>query len=652
MKTTIASRSLRLLGPAAATAGLLLTIGFAGATQHVSARNDAAAGVNTPATSAAQRAWNWVLVNQHPTGALGGGSTGEAAEGLFAARSVGINPGGLFTYGFASPLHPFASTTGTQFFASGTGPLGKTMLGLAAADVDPRAWLNQFDLAISMTQRYSPATPGALAAGAFDQSLGMLGLVAAGEIVSPTAITYLVSLQQPNGGFESDAGFGVDSNSTAIVIQALVASGQPVTHGSVLSALSYLKSTQNADGGFDFGFGPPADVNSTGYALQAILAAGQDPLLLAWSVSGTNPISYLIAQQQPDGSMPGFSISSATLQGLPALTGKPFPALSRKVALRKLLARFDKLRELDGNFWGADAGGTVDALNAYHSLGGNVSTLIRIDGTTPLSYLKSQSNTYAISAERTGKLIVGVVMAGGNASDVDGESLLLRLHGYYSSTTGQYGSTVRDQSWAILGKVAGTTVVASTSISALKSMASPSGGFGGMPNAVLADVENTSLALLALRAGNVPAENSTVSAALAFLERAQLPSGGFSDVGPIAIIDTTGLALQAYHGYDNHPRSLLRSTVVTDGSVSAIIVQNAMDALLKLQHPDGSFDMPGDFAPQTADYSAGLGIGCVTGPIPAIALPFYGEFIWGCQTVPFSRQYVRELTMFLPAVTR
>jgi len=151
--------------------------------------------------------------------------------------------------------------------------------------------------------------------------------------VPVTAVQYLRDAQQPNGGWEWQSGFGSDTNSTALAIQALVSSGESVTSSVIISALNYLKSAQNDDGGFTYDpnstWGTDSDTNSTAYVVQALLAAGQDPITGTWAVTSSNPISYLRSVQLPDGSLEwqkGYGSNQlATQQAVPALLGRPFP---------------------------------------------------------------------------------------------------------------------------------------------------------------------------------------------------------------------------------------------------------------------------------------------------------------------------------------
>ncbi|MCL4863122.1 MAG: hypothetical protein KJZ93_27200, partial [Caldilineaceae bacterium] len=112
------------------------------------------------------------------------------------------------------------------------------------------------------------------------------------------------------------------------------AAGEPISYATVVDALAYLDSAPNEDGGFPYAPGPdaPSDANSTAYVVQALIAAGEDPLGARWTVSATTPISYLLTLQLPNGSFewqPGAGANQlATQQVIPALLGRAHPALS------------------------------------------------------------------------------------------------------------------------------------------------------------------------------------------------------------------------------------------------------------------------------------------------------------------------------------
>ncbi len=169
------------------------------------------------------------------------------------------------------------------------------------------------------------------------QAWAMLGMSALDQPMPALARLYLISLAQSNGGWEWNTGFGTDTNTTALAIQALISAGEPLTSTAITQGLAYIKSLQNTDGGFPYnpvpGFPCPSckdsDTNSTAYVIQAIYAVGQNPITGTWVISGTNPIIYLLNMQLPDGSFEWQKGSGAdvlsTQQAIPALLGESMP---------------------------------------------------------------------------------------------------------------------------------------------------------------------------------------------------------------------------------------------------------------------------------------------------------------------------------------
>ena len=180
---------------------------------------------------------------------------------------------------------------------------------------------------------YYTGTNGQYSPHAGFQAWGILGSLAISQTVSVEAVEFLKNLAQPDGGWEWNQGFGSDTNTTALIIQSLIAAGEPPDSPIISNALNYLKSAQNADGGFTYSptsqFGTDSDVNSTSYVVQSILAAGQSPISSIWTISETNPIEYLLGMQLVNGSFEWQKGSgenlTATAQAATALLGIPYP---------------------------------------------------------------------------------------------------------------------------------------------------------------------------------------------------------------------------------------------------------------------------------------------------------------------------------------
>ena len=137
-------------------------------------------------------------------------------------------------------------------------------------------------------------------------ALALLALRAVGITVPPETIVALEKLQLPDSGwsFDGTAATGSDTNSTALALQALVSTGG--TSEAQNKAIAYLHAQQNDDGGFPYSqasqFGHASDANSTALVLQAILAVKQP--LSAWTKSGKTPLDRLLAFQNAQWRVP------------------------------------------------------------------------------------------------------------------------------------------------------------------------------------------------------------------------------------------------------------------------------------------------------------------------------------------------------------
>ncbi len=189
--------------------------------------------------------------------------------------------------------------------------------------------------------------------------------------------------------------------------------GRSLTATSIVSGIAFPKTQQNGDGGFSTGdsVSDPNNTNSTALAVQGILAAGSDPLSAMWTISSSNPISFMLSLQGPDGSLhytAAFSESRqmATQQVIPTLTGRPFPYASRAVALRKAIDWIASQQQADGSFAGFGTGATLDAVLAIASTGRAPQSFVSSSGKTPRDFLVTQVPTYSNSSTAAaGKLL-------------------------------------------------------------------------------------------------------------------------------------------------------------------------------------------------------------------------------------------------------
>jgi hypothetical protein len=128
-----------------------------------------------------------------------------------------------------------------------------------------------------------------------------------------------------------------DSASTSFALQALVNVGT-AADPAVVSGVAWLRRLQSptapAAGGFGQFIGDPSDPNSTALVIQALVATetfGQD-----WSLGGGDPVSsmssWVIVSGADDGALAspysaGYADLYATYQGIWGVLGRPLPTL-------------------------------------------------------------------------------------------------------------------------------------------------------------------------------------------------------------------------------------------------------------------------------------------------------------------------------------
>lgn len=262
-------------------------------------------------------ALEWLRPRQDvDTGAYGG--IGGTVETVLSVAANGWDAGAWRQQaGNPSLLHHLYGNSGP--YVVNAGRAGKLATSLAATG---GCW--PIDT-MKPTDYYSPTT-GQYAPEAINQAWAMFGVKALSQTVPAAAREALKDMITENGGW-GWPGFGEDTDTTAMAIQALVAAGEPVTSTHIVSGLTYLKAHQNSDGGFNAGWSTNTSNASTARAIQAILSVGQDPLTGTWAVSSTNPVNYLVNAQGEDGSFVyGVEPNEVeTRQAAVAMLGRTFP---------------------------------------------------------------------------------------------------------------------------------------------------------------------------------------------------------------------------------------------------------------------------------------------------------------------------------------
>lgn len=301
---------------AAWAAGLIALASFVGVGVGV-------AHAQTTYTDAAQKALTWVKTQQQPDGSFAGFGAGSTVDALLAIVAAGQDPA-AWASGGNTPLDFLRSKAGE--LAKTPGGAGKLLIVVGALGQDPMSF-GGVNLVDAVNGSYDAGT-GHYGKDAIGHAFAILGLTAAKQQVPAKSIDFLKSTQTSDGGWafsgDTKAG-GADTNTTAVVVQALVAAGAagPDNSLTVKMAVTYLVSQQNADGGFAYQKNDPtnneSDVNSTAYVAQAMHALGNTTMY-------EQAAKFMASLQKPDGafqwkkSEPDDN-AGATYQAIPALLG-------------------------------------------------------------------------------------------------------------------------------------------------------------------------------------------------------------------------------------------------------------------------------------------------------------------------------------------
>jgi len=256
------------------------------------------------------------------------GDFGSGELYAIGAATAGYDPK-VLRHGSTGPtLFDFLRAHVTQASAS-AGKCAELIQAVEAAALNPRQFAGH-DLVATLNATYHAGT-GAFGDGeAFTQALAIQALRAAAAPIPGAAVSYVKNAQDSDGGWNyldrKNNSAGSDTNSTAMSLMALDAAGD---HSRDATALHWLHSQQLRNGSFPFNSSGPGDPDSTALVLQAIVATGQDPAGAVWAVQGHTPVSALVAAQGTSGgyTFPGNSGPDVftTSQVVPALDRVPLP---------------------------------------------------------------------------------------------------------------------------------------------------------------------------------------------------------------------------------------------------------------------------------------------------------------------------------------
>lgn len=307
---------------------LVLTIGLASGAQIVAAQDATPAASPVVSASGIDGAVAWLESQQLDDGGFPGfseesdpGFTLDVLIALGAAQNSGVDAQATID----AALEYLSEEDNTLVYAqTGVGQAAKLILGLTAVGVDASEFANVMPLSI-IEEGIDPES-GLYGTGLYDHALAILALGAMGEDAPQPAIDLLATSQAENGGWGWDGSTdeaNVDSNTTAMVVQALIAIGEGESD-MALGGLEYLDAVWTDDGAtYGLAEGSVADSNSTALVIQAFVAAGRDVSGLEPALAGFQNASGAFFFTADDTSDNSFS----TVQAIPALAGAALPVL-------------------------------------------------------------------------------------------------------------------------------------------------------------------------------------------------------------------------------------------------------------------------------------------------------------------------------------
>ncbi|NJP06806.1 MAG: hypothetical protein HC837_14925 [Chloroflexaceae bacterium] len=568
-----------------------------------------------------------------------GSNPGGTARVIYALNAVGY-PTNTMQTADGTTLLDFLTTQAVSYtYANGIpadenlfpGAAGLVLAAVAAADEDPTNFagvnlIEALNSTLKPTGAYSTTAEAGFSSGAanaINQSLAIFGLVAAGQPIPTSATDWLIDQQETAGSW---SGGSIDV--TGYCIMALIGSGNvPPTNAAIQQARVFLRSQQTSSSALwndTTEFGEPA--NSTGWSMTALATAGYMPVTESWASGGTNPQQALIALQDPEGVIgKNFANAYSTLEALYGLTAQPlYMAPPARVA--RALSWIAAQQNADGGWpsFGTDSdpGSTLDIVLAFASAGYDPASVTN-GGNTPVDYLQTIASTYTrddndiIFPSQTGKLIVGIVASGGDPTNYAPDNLnlvtdvqsTLQDTGAYSTTALRGFATGAaspfNQSLVILGLVAAGEAVPQSAIDWLIGEQQADGSWGS--------VDNTGLALQALRAADIAVDDQVMVAALTFLRDSQADIGGWDGSGATdASAISTNSTAYAIQGLLAAGVDLNDTQWLTDG-------RSPLGVLSSHQKPDGPFvfNWTGSFGPGSDNLFATQQV------IPALVNAFY-----------------------------
>lgn len=275
--------------------------------------------------SNAQRALQWLqCTQQQPNGQIGSGGNAIARS---AEVALGLAAAGQDASAMRSGAVSLADFLKTAV-STDVGTNGELLMARASQpNAGPTA-------TVAAQLQAAKGSNGEYGSDIFSDALAIVGLRNAGQVVTADAIAFLKSQQKSDGGWSFDNAdqYGEDSNTTALVIQALVSAGVPSDDAAIAGGFSYLQSVFS-HGGFGDAPGLTPDPNSDELGIFAILA-GHRQSDAAWGPRLEAAIQDLASQQITTG--PDAGAIASQLSKLFTTTYAPSAFLLRSLTQKGL----------------------------------------------------------------------------------------------------------------------------------------------------------------------------------------------------------------------------------------------------------------------------------------------------------------------------
>jgi hypothetical protein len=272
--------------------------------------------------SAAKRGAEWIASKQADDGGFfeSGQRVDQAAETLAAMVAGGLS--GRAVNRAVAYVRKHASSGATRGAYT-----GRIVAGLIAGGGDPHDASGD-DLVAKLHEQYDEGTGAYDTENLFTNLTGANGVVAADGSLPKKAVAYINGHECAGGGFgfENDCSKGPDADTSAWVINVLVAAGHE-GDAQVGRAKAYLLSAQQDDGGFGFTKDKTTSADSTGLVLAAIEALGEAATAAPWrQADGDDPVKALLGLQDDSGA---FRFVASSRKGNALSTTNAVPGLAK-----------------------------------------------------------------------------------------------------------------------------------------------------------------------------------------------------------------------------------------------------------------------------------------------------------------------------------